>query len=71
METLYLEWLINKYVTEETQIRCCGSCIGGCTNSAICFVCCGYTLNTLVEYLKLKGKDNIWEEFEKAHPELF
>ena len=40
MHNLWLEFLVNKFVEEETYIRCCGSCQGGCLNPAICaFVC--------------------------------
>ena len=38
MQNLWLEWLVDKFVTEETKIRCCGSCHGGCMNPAICFL---------------------------------
>ena len=64
MDNLWLEWLIDKFITEETQIRCCGSCQGGCANPAVCFICCGYTQKTLEEYINLKGKDNLLVEFE-------
>ena len=64
MDNLWLEWLIDKFITEETQIRCCGSCQGGCTNPAVCFLCCGYTQKTLEEYINSKGKDNLLVEFE-------
>lgn len=64
MNNLWLEWLIEKFVTEDTQIRCCGSCQGGCTNPAICFLCCGYTQKTLDKYIKSKGRDNLLAEFE-------
>lgn len=64
MDNLWLEWLIDKFITEETNIRCCGSCQGGCINPAICFICCGYTQKTLEEYIISKGKENLVAEFE-------
>ena len=64
MNNLWLEWLIDKFITEETDIRCCGSCQGGCTNPAVCFLCCGYTQKTLGTYITSKGKDNLLAEFE-------
>ena len=64
MNNLWLEWLIDKFVTEETDIRCCGSCQGGCCNPAVCFLCCGYNQKTLEEYIKSKGKENLSIEFE-------
>lgn len=65
MQNLWLEWLVDKFVTEETKIRCCGSCHGGCMNSAICFLCCGYTTEDLANYVNTKGKDSLFAEFEK------
>lgn len=42
MNNLWLEFVVEKFVEEETQVRCCGSCQGGCLNPAICaFVCMG------------------------------
>ena len=70
MQNLWLEWLINKFVTEETKIRCCGSCHGGCTNPAVCFLCCCYSVEDLVKYTEAKGKDNLWEEFRQQHSDL-
>ena len=41
MNNLWLEFLVEKFVEEETDIRCCGSCQGGCLNPAVCaFICC-------------------------------
>ena len=65
MQKIWLSWVIDKFVTEETKIRCCGSCHGGCTNAAVCFLCCGYTQEDLANYIKTKGKDNLNAEFEK------
>lgn len=65
MQNLWLEWLVDKFVTEETKIRCCGSCHGGCMNPSICFLCCGYTTEDLANYINTKGKDNLFAEFEK------
>ena len=65
MQNLWLEWLVNKFVTEETKIRCCGSCQGGCMTPAICFLCCGYTQEDLANYINTKGKENLSAEFEK------
>ena len=64
MNNLWIEWLINKFITEETDIKCCGSCQGGCCNPAVCFLCCGYNQKTLEEYIKSKGKDSLVAEFE-------
>ena len=64
MNNLWLEWLIDKFITEETNIRCCGSCQGGCINPVVCFLCCGFTINTLDDYAQHKGIDNLKAEFE-------
>ena len=70
MQNLWLEWLIDKFVTEETKIRCCGSCHGGCMNPAGCFLCCNYSVDDLAKYVEAKGKDNLWEEFKQHHSDL-
>jgi hypothetical protein len=70
MQNLWLEWLIDKFVTEETKIRCCGSCHGGCMNPAVCLLCCGYSVDDLATYVDKKGKDNLWEEFKQKHSDL-
>ena len=65
MNNLWLEFLVDKFVTEETQLRCCGSCQGGCLNPAICaFVCCGITVEKLTEYYN-KNKDRLKQEFNE------
>ena len=64
MNNLWLEWLIDKFITEETDIRCCGSCQGGCINPAVCFLCCGYNQKTLEDYINSKGIDKLRDEFE-------
>ena len=63
MDNLWLEWLIDKFITEETNIRCCGSCQGGCTNPAVCFICCGYNQKTLEVYIRGR-KEELQAEFE-------
>lgn len=70
MQNLWLDWLVDKFVTEETKIRCCGSCQGGCITPAICFLCCGYSVDDLANYVDKKGKDNLWEEFKQHHADL-
>ena len=70
MQNLWLEWLVDKFVTEETKIRCCGSCHGGCINPAVCFLCCGYSVDDLAKYVETKGKDALWEEFKQQHSDL-
>ena len=66
MYNLWLEFIVDKFVTEETQIRCCGSCQGGCSNPAICaFVCCGIPVEKLTEYYN-KNKDRLKQEFNKG-----
>ena len=70
MQNLWLEWLIDKFVTEETKIRCCGSCHGGCMNPAVCLFCCGYSVDDLAKYVDKVGKDSLWEEFKQKHEDL-
>ncbi len=64
MNNLWLEFLVDKFVTEETELRCCGSCQGGCLNPAICaFVCCSIPVEKLNEYYN-KNKDRLKQEFD-------
>ena len=64
MNNLWLEFLVDKFVTEETELRCCGSCQGGCLNPAICaFICCGIPVEKLSEYYN-KNKDRLKQEFD-------
>ena len=64
MRNLWLEFIVDKFVTEETQLRCCGSCQGGCINPAICaFICCGIPAEKLTEYYN-KNKDRLKQEFD-------
>ena len=63
MDNLWLEWLIDKFITEETDIRSCGSCQGGCINPAVCFLCCGYSQKTLEVYIRGR-KEELQAEFE-------
>lgn len=63
MDNLWLEWLIDKFITEETDIRSCGSCQGGCINPAVCFLCCGYNQKTLEVYIRSR-KEELQAEFE-------
>ena len=65
MYNLWLEFLVDKFVTEETNIRCCGSCQGGCSNPAICaFVCMGISTEELTNYYH-NNKDRLKQEFDK------
>lgn len=65
MYNLWLEFLVDKFVTEETDIRCCGSCQGGCSNPAICaFVCMGISREELTNYYS-NNKDRLKQEFDK------
>ncbi len=67
MYNLWLEFIVDKFVTEETQLRCCGSCQGGCVNPAICaFVCCGIPVEKLTEYYS-KNKDRLKQEFDSKN----
>ena len=64
MHSEWLTWLIDKFITEETYIRCCGSCMGGCVNPAICFLCCGYNQEHLNNYINQKGRAALIAEFD-------
>ena len=67
MYNLWLEFIVDKFVTEETLLRCCGSCQGGCLNPAICaFVCCGIPIEKLTEYYN-KNKDRLIQEFDSKN----
>jgi hypothetical protein len=39
-------------------------------NPAVCFLCCGYSVDDLATYVDKKGKDNLWEEFKQQHSDL-
>lgn len=66
MDNLWFEFLVDKFVTEATNLRCCGSCQGGCLNPAICaFVCAGYTKEDLGIYFK-ENKERLKEKFRKS-----
>lgn len=65
MQKEWLSWLIDKFVTEETLIRCCGSCMGGCESPSICFLCVGYNQKHLNEYITRVGMENLQKEFEE------
>lgn len=64
MNNLWFEFLVDKFVEEETNIRCCGSCQGGCSNPAVCaFVCCEVPIeNFKVWYFD--NKDRLRSEWE-------
>lgn len=64
MYNLWLEFLVEKFVEEETNIRCCGSCQGGCSNPAVCaFICCEVPIeNFKVWYFD--NKDRLRSEWE-------
>lgn len=65
MKNLWLEFLIDKFVTETTDIRCCGSCQGGCSNPAICaFFCHNYSKDNL-QYYYNQNKDRLIAEFNE------
>ena len=64
MDNLWLEFLVEKFVEEETQIRCCGSCQGGCLNPAICaFVCAGIPVDKLKSWY-FDNQDRLRSECE-------
>ena len=65
MKNLWLEFLIDKFVTEITDIRSCGSCQGGCVNPAICaFFCCNYSKDNLQFYYN-QNKERLIAEFNE------
>ena len=64
MHNLWLEFLVEKFVDEQTQIRCCGSCQGGCLNPAICaFICCHIPLEEFINWYE-NNKDRLRSEWE-------
>ena len=64
MDNLWLEFLVEKFVEEETEIRSCGSCQGGCLNPAICaFVCVGIPVEEL-KYWYFDNQDRLRSEWE-------
>lgn len=67
MNNLWFEFLVDKFVTDETVICCCGSCPGGCVNPAICaFICCGIPIEKFKEYVK-KDIDKLRQEFREKN----
>ena len=64
MHNLWLEFLVEKFVEEETNIRCCGSCQGGCLNPAVCaFVCCQVPIENFYMWYS-DNKDRLRSEWE-------
>ena len=65
MDNLWLEFLVEKFVEEETDIRCCGSCQGGCLNPAICaFICMGIPVDSLKSWYS-DNQDRLRSEWEE------
>lgn len=65
MKNLWLEFLIDKFVTETTDIHSCSSCQGGCANPTICaFFCHNYSKNDLQFYYN-KNKERLMKEFNE------
>lgn len=65
MRNLWLEFIVDKFVSEKTNLRCCGSCQGGCSNPAICaFVCRGYSIDDLSKYF-VENKSRLQQEFDQ------
>lgn len=61
----WIEFLVDKFITNETKVRCCGSCMGGCINPTTCFICCGFSAQHLNDYIEKIGKDKLNQEFEQ------
>ena len=63
MNNLWYEYVIERFATHK-KIRSCGSCHGGCLNPAICvFVCLGYTMKDVGEFVKKVGEKKLEQEF--------
>lgn len=60
----WIEFIVDKFITNETKVRCCGSCMGGCLNPVTCFICCGFSTQHLNDYINKVGKENLIQEFE-------
>ena len=70
MNNLWYDFLVDKFVTNETQIRCCASCQGGCLNPAVCaFICCGIPVSEFKDYVK-EHIDELREEFHNKYEYL-
>ena len=64
MNNLWLEFLVEKFVEEETDIRCCGSCQGGCLNPAVCaFICCQIPIEDFYMWYA-ENRDRLHSEWE-------
>ena len=64
MYNLWYEFLVEKFVEEETNIRCCGSCQGGCLNPVICaFICMGIPVDSLKSWYS-DNQDRLRSEWE-------
>lgn len=47
---------VKDFVNNATQIKCCGSCPGGCEDELVCFICCGYSISDIIEYFESNPK---------------
>lgn len=66
MNNLWFDFLIEKFA-DEKNVRCCGSCQGGCLNPATCvFMCLGYTMEDIKKFVEEKGKGALQYEFEAS-----
>ena len=64
MNNLWLEFLVEKFVEENTDIRCCGSCQGGCLNPAVCvFICCQIPIEDFYMWYA-ENRDRLHSEWE-------
>ena len=44
--------MVKTYVNLFSNIRCCGSCMGGCSNELVCFICTGGSIEKLMDLKK-------------------
>ena len=74
----FIKITIKDYINNATQVRCCGSCMGGCQDELVCFICCGLNISDVNEYYKYnleaqarrqKEIDKVREEEETAYLE--
>lgn len=64
MHNLWLEFLVEEYVSEQTHLRECGSCQGGCVNPAIClFMCSGCSVDEVREWY-YNNKEELCSKWE-------
>ena len=74
----FIKITIKDYINNATQVRCCGSCMGGCQDELVCFICCGFKASDVNEYYKSnpeaqvrrqKEIDKVLKEEEDAYLE--